>query len=231
MFFCRKKEILGWLRPVALLAFLFVLLPIQISCSDFYTDSVGNLLPDEFSSVGFGRDSLDEDMVLIRAKGAHVTLGTNDSTVKANERTKMRVEFDYDFSIGKHEVTCGEFNKFVNTKKTALKNRVACKSANLPATEISYFDAVLYANAKSVSMGVDSAYTYLRAVYDEDGSCINLEGLVFSSESDGYRLPTEAEWGGIHRNLGMLPIQNTGLTKFAEKRKMNWVSAIWLGMS
>ena len=184
----------GWLRPVALLAFLFVLLPIQISCSDFYTDSVGNLLPDEFSSVGFGRDSLDEDMVLIRAKGAHVTLGTNDSTVKANERTKMRVEFDYDFSIGKHEVTCGEFNKFVNTKKSALKNRVACKSANLPATEISYFDAVLYANAKSVSMGVDSAYTYLRAVYDEDGSCINLEGLVFSSESDGYRLPTEAEW-------------------------------------
>ena len=185
---------LVWLRPVALLSVFAALALFLASCSDLYTDSASSLLPDEFSSVGVGRDSLDEDMVLVHAKGAHVTLGTEDSAVKVNERTKMRVEFDYDFSIGKHEVTCGEFNKFAKAKKSALKNQVPCKSSNLPATEITYFDAVLFANAKSAAMGMDSAYSYLHAIYDDDGICVNLEGLVFRSEVYGYRLPTEAEW-------------------------------------
>lgn len=187
----------AWLRAVTSKPFFFalsVLALFLVSCSDVYTDAAGNLLPDEFSSVGFGQDSLDKDMVRIFAKNAHATLGTDDSTVKANERTKMRVEFDYDFSIGRHEVTCSEFNKLVGAKKSALKNRVACKSAKLPATEITYFDAVLYANAKSVSMGLDTAYTYLQTIYDDDGVCINLEGLVFRTETNGYRLPNEAEW-------------------------------------
>ena len=173
---------------------LSVLALFLVSCSDVYTDAAGNLLPDEFSSVGYAQDSLDKDMVRIYAQGGHVTLGSDDTTVKVNERTKMRVEFDYDFSIGKHEVTCGEFNKLAGKKGSALKNRVACKSTNLPAAEITYFDAVLFANAKSVSKGLDTAYTYLHAIYDDDGVCINLEGLVFMSETDGYRLPNEAEW-------------------------------------
>ena len=194
MLFRRLTAKLVWLRPFALLIAFAVLALFLPSCSDLYTDSVGNLLPDEFSSVGFGKDSLDRNMVRIYASGAHVTLGTDDSTVKLNERTKMRVDFDYDFSIGKHEVTCGEFNKFAGTKKSALKNHLSCKSANMPASEITYFDAVLFANAKSVSMGLDSAYTYMKVIYDDDGSCINLEGLVFMSETDGYRLPNEAEW-------------------------------------
>ena len=184
----RMIAISGRLWTVAVLALFLA------SCSDLYTDSVGNLLPEEYSSVGFAKDSLDGNMVRIMAKGAHATLGTDDSTVKVNERTKMRVEFDYDFSIGKHEVTCGEFNKLVKAKKSALKNRVSCKTSNLPAADITYFDAVLFANAKSVAMGVDSAYSYLHAIYDDDGSCVNLEGLVYNVESDGYRLPNEAEW-------------------------------------
>ena len=53
---------------------------------------------------------------------------------------------------------------------------------------------MLFDNAKSVSKGLDTAYTYLHAIYDDDGVCINLEGLVFMSETDGYRLPNEAEW-------------------------------------
>ena len=194
MLFRRLTAKLVWLRPFALLIAFAVLALFLPSCSDLYTDSVGNLLPDEFSSVGFGKDSLDRNMVRIYASGAHVTFGTDDSTVKLNERMKMRVDFDYDFSIGKHEVTCGEFNKFAGTKKSALKNHLSCKSANMPASEITYFDAVLFANAKSVSMGLDSAYTYMKVIYDDDGSCINLEGLVFMSETDGYRLPNEAEW-------------------------------------
>lgn len=184
-------------RPAAFVAFfcmLAALAPFLASCSEFYTDSAGNLLPEEYSSVGFGKDSLDNSMVRIYAKGAHAMLGTDDSTVKVNERIKMRAEFDYDFSIGKHEVTCGEFNKLVGKKRSALKNRVACKSTDLPATEITYFDAVLFANAKSAAMGVDSVYSYLHAIYDDGGSCVNLEGLVYRTEVDGYRLLNEAEW-------------------------------------
>ena len=70
---------------------LSVLALFLVSCSDVYTDAAGNLLPDEFSSVGYAQDSLDKDMVRIYAQGGHVTLGSDDTTVKVNERTKMRV--------------------------------------------------------------------------------------------------------------------------------------------
>jgi uncharacterized protein (TIGR02171 family) len=76
---------------------------------------------------------------------------------------------------------------------TAKGLSLSCE-ASVPATNITYYDAVLFANERSKSEGFDTAYTYSRAVFDSEGRCTNLEGFAYRPEEDAYRLPTEAEW-------------------------------------
>ena len=122
----------------------------------------------------------DNCLVQISARGKTVLLGTNDVNANKKDRPSMGVSFDYDFYIGRHEVTCGEMG-------------LEC-SRSMPATNVTYYDAILYANAQSVKMGYDTAYTYTKAVFDKRGSCTELVGLVFDPQKESLRLPTEAEW-------------------------------------
>ncbi len=128
-------------------------------------------------------------MLLVRASGSAVKLGTVDALAKLNERPQMTVEFSYDFLIGRTEVTCSEFDSLM---KSAEGFSLGCDK--LPATNLTYYDAVLYANERSKAEGFDTAYTYASASYDAEKHCLNLEGFAFHPEAKAYRLPTEAEW-------------------------------------
>ena len=86
-----------------------------------------------------------EGMILL--PGGTVTLGSNDKDFKANEKPAMKVNLDYSFYMGIHEVTCGEYATVA--KKAKLKTFGKCQNDSLPITDITYYDAVLYANAKS----------------------------------------------------------------------------------
>ena len=126
-------------------------------------------------------ESLDlKDFTLVRSKGKSVFLGTRDSNASINERPVMESKFDYDFWMGNHEVTCKEMG-------------ISCADS-LPVTNVTLFDAVLYSNRRSVAEGFDTAYFYTSATFDNSGSCVSMEGLVFHPEANAYRLPTEAEW-------------------------------------
>ena len=173
-----------------LLSYIFILLSVGLvtSCSDPSSPEKWKVKTDEDSRA---------DMLRVYADHAKITLGTNKTSAKSNERPQMKVVLDYDFSIGKHEVTCEEFNKLMESA-TGLK--LKCASEQNPATDLTYFDAVLYANERSKSEGLDSAYTYVKSYFDSDKHCTNLEGLVFHPEMDVYRLPTEAEWTLVAKN-------------------------------
>ncbi|SIO09689.1 TIGR02171 family protein [Fibrobacter sp. UWB11] len=135
--------------------------------------------------------TLQEDFALIRSSGKVAELGTNSKSAKANERPQMDVKFTYDFQLGKHEVTCGEFNALMD-KKGGVK--LDCEKESLPAVNVTYYDAVLFANAKSKAAGMDTAYTYSSAEFDKNGHCNLLNGFVFKPDVEAFRLPTEAEW-------------------------------------
>jgi len=127
------------------------------------------------------RESLvKNDLVFFQATGNSVTLGTDDESASVKDRPSMVSTFDHDFWMGKHEVTCGEME-------------LDCDDS-LPATDVTYFDAVLYANKLSKAEGFDTAYTYTKATFDENGACIGLDDLLFWSFKEAFRLPTEAEW-------------------------------------
>ena len=71
---------------------------------------------------------------------------------------------------------------------------LVCDAADLPATNVTFFDAVLFANKRSLAEGFDTAYSYTKAIFDATGSCIGLERFNFNPKKNAYRLPTEAEW-------------------------------------
>lgn len=119
-------------------------------------------------------------MALVQANGKGTILGTNISDASVHDKPSMNVSFSYDFFIGTHETTCSEM-------------QLQCADS-LPATNVTYYDAILYANNRSKAEGFDTSYTYTNASFKEDGSCTDLEGLVFHPEINAYRLPTEAEW-------------------------------------
>lgn len=146
------------------------------------------LVSSEWDGVELSTDSLS-GMVRVAATKASVYLGSDEINARASERPAMNVRLNYSFSMGRHEVTCGEFDSLMAPMGLAL----AC-GKNLPATNVTYYDAVLYANARSKAEGFDTAYTYSAASFDGDGHCVNLEGFAFHPEIDAYRLPTETEW-------------------------------------
>ena len=165
-----------------------ILVLLVCACSNSESVSVAH----QGDSVDVLEDSLS-GMLRIVASGATVVLGTNADNAPVSERPEMQIKFDYDFSLGRHEVTCGEFNALM---KSAVGQGLSldCEGDEIPATNVTYYDAVLFANERSKAEGFDTAYTYTVASFDAAKHCTNLEGFAYRSEVNAYRLPTEAEW-------------------------------------
>ena len=163
-----------------LLAFLLA------SC--FSDDSSSGSSPS--SDVVFDKDRV-AGMVRVFSSGKSVVLGTSEPTAKVDERPQMRVDFTYDFSISRHEVICNDFNEVM---KDVSGLQLECAQDSMPASNMTFFDVALYANAMSKKMGLDSAYVFSSAEFDAGNHCMNLNDFSFKPEAGGFRLPTEAEW-------------------------------------
>ena len=147
---------------------LFFLASLLVCCSDSSTSSD----PEAFS---VRNDDNHAGMLRVSAKNTSIKMGS-----------KQTAKFSYDFSMDKHEVTCGDFSKFIK--------KIKCDNPELPITNVTFFDAILFANEKSKNEKLDTAYSYTAAKFDSEGHCTELTGYAFHAELDAYRLPTEAEW-------------------------------------
>lgn len=110
-----------------------------------------------------------------------------------------RVTFTYNFYIDSTEVTQKEYDSLMKKTYHNYTTPEWSKEFGLgdtyPVYNVTWFDAVLFCNAKSKAEGLDTAYTY-GEIYGTPGN-----GCHFSSSAtiwihyeEGYRLPTEAEW-------------------------------------
>jgi len=69
-----------------------------------------------------------------------------------------------------------------------------CAEDACPVENVSWNEAILFCNARSRASGRDSAYAWSRIVRDSTGSIEELADLILRPGSNGYRLPTEAQW-------------------------------------
>lgn len=152
-----------------------------VACGDFVLSE-----PNAYNTMAIEQDK-EKGFVRLHASGDSTKLGTDVPSAKRTERPEMTVRFTYDFAIQKHEVTCEEFNSILKSPK------LDC-TGDKPATDVTFYDAVLYANALSKKAKRDTAYFYTGASFDKSGHCKGLNGYMFKPTSNGFRLPTEAEW-------------------------------------
>lgn len=87
------------------------------------------------------------------------------------------------------EVTQGDFQALMKLNPSNFRDNPV-----RPVEMVTWFDAVLYCNARSRRDGFDTVYSYLAVFGKPDMGCIKLAELKIDYEKKGYRLPTEAEW-------------------------------------
>lgn len=162
-------------------AFLF------FACSDPSSSKGEDDFQQDLSEISHSKDNDHEGFIKIEAKGHYTILGTNDNSEPPNERPKMKVNFTYDFSVSDHEVTQQEY---VSLMGGAIEEGFQ----NVAVANITFWDMVLYANAKSKSENLDTCYLYSTVKYDASHHAISLENFSFLPEVSGYRMLTEAEW-------------------------------------
>lgn len=130
-----------------------------------------------------------EDFARVIA-GTFTMGGKTGRTTEESEASKAHlVTLTKDFFVCTHEVTQAEYNKYVSDYEIV-------DGDNYPAHSVSWYEAIAYCNKRSITEGLVPCYTLEDSTNPDDWnkSFANLKKVVCNSDSDGYRLPTEAEW-------------------------------------
>jgi len=118
--------------------------------------------------------------------GGTFQMGSN--TGYKNEQPVHTVQLS-SFFMDKTLVTQAEYKALMGVKPSYFTG-----DSLRPVDNITWYDALLYCNARSKQNKLDTVYSYDTIYGDYGNGCNNLDGLVIDFTKNGYRLPTEAEW-------------------------------------
>jgi formylglycine-generating enzyme required for sulfatase activity len=127
----------------------------------------------------------------MRVEGGTFQMGSNDSDSTKPVHTVTITGF----YMGKYEVTQKEWTALMGNNPSYFKGD------NLPVERVVWFDAVEYCNRLSEKEKLTPAYTM--------GGSGNNRTVRWNRNSNGYRLPTEAEWEYAARGGNGSPVNYT----------------------
>ncbi len=144
------------------------------------------------------------DRSLLRIDPNLVVLHSDPRFVElAAERTNVPEQA---YWLANREVTRGEYETFLadtsytGEKPTDVKeaslNESVSPTADHPAQNVSWYDAVVYCNWQSRREGRKPAYRLAgkEKIKDYNDEEVEVDKWEIDESADGYRLPTEAEW-------------------------------------
>ncbi|MEM9401527.1 MAG: PEGA domain-containing protein [Pseudomonadota bacterium] len=133
-----------------------------------------------------------QDALFRRVEPGSFSLGVSrsDPGRRANE-VIVPVTLTQPFLIGTREVTNREFRAFKSTHDSGADVHVSMAGDNNPVANVTWQEAVQYANWLSAQEGLEPVYR------EEFGKWVAITPFP-----NGYRLPTEAEWAWAMRYAG-----------------------------
>lgn len=142
-----------------------------------------------------------EEMVLIPA-GSFVMGSPSDEPGRLPDEIQHRVSLSRPFYLGRTEVTWSRWNEVRNW---GLKNGYSDigegyngfsspEVADHPVTNVSWWDAIRWCNARSEMEGRKPVYYSRSSLRSSSVIRIGMPTVHVDWEAEGYRLPTEAEW-------------------------------------
>lgn len=120
----------------------------------------------------------------------------------ANNKPKHEVKISKGFFMGKYEVTQKEYSFIMGSNPSKFSSGAAeGESQELrPVENVSWYDALVYCNKRSLAEGLTPCYTIKNSTDPEDWGAVPTSSVSSGNEvicnwdANGYRLPTEAEW-------------------------------------
>ncbi len=156
---------------------------------DDYTPNSGTNRPKSSSSVKVSSSSVAPESSSESA-GAKDPLKELESLISLVDVPKLELNRGQTvmsvspFAISKTEVTQGLYKTVMGVLPDMLKT-----GDNIAVANVNWYDAVLFCNALSKYVGLDTAY-----VYEEMGNSRYLKNLTIDYSAKAVRLPTETEW-------------------------------------
>ena len=143
---------------------------------------------------------------IVYVAGGSFDMGKNLGTGGGSDETPVHTVTLTGFSIGKYPVTQAEYQKVMEMNPSGFNGSAGREpingevQENRPVEQVSWYDAIVFCNKLSIMEGLSPAYKINDSTDPDNWGTVprssnsTWDAVVIVSGSNGYRLPTEAQW-------------------------------------
>jgi uncharacterized repeat protein (TIGR02543 family) len=139
--------------------------------------------------------SYPDNMQFIDAENESFVMGSDETS--DNAKPAHTVTFTYSYWIDTTEITQANYDSIMSdvySEYTTPSWSDAGGGDNYPVYNITWYDVVLYCNARSNIEFRDTVYSYTSISGTPGNGCELTDVIIDYDKTSCYRLPTEAEW-------------------------------------